>query len=86
MIEALLEIIFSVVGYYTGLVVLSVLSFGKIRCAPLDRIDAHNKSRWEMTIFLNEGNQRILKVECVILVGMLFYILVGVAIYFGVRN
>ena len=86
MIEVLLELIFSVIGYYTGVVVLSVLSFGKIRCAPLNRIDDYNKSKWEMTIFLNAGNQRLLKVEFAILVGFLFYILIGVGIYFWFKH
>ena len=88
LLRGILEIIFYTLSYYTGAVVLWIVTFGQIRLAPLTSIDSTNrkKNRWtDWSIWLHRPMQgRALKAECTCLVGLLTWIAIGLVVYFAV--
>lgn len=88
-LRPILEIVFYGLSYWTGFVVLKIVSIGTIRLAPLLTIHEKNRSkkRWhqiDWSIWLHRSMQgRALKAECTCLVGILAWVAVGLGIYFG---
>jgi hypothetical protein len=86
-LRPILEIVFYTAAYYTGALALWILTFGQLRIAPFSSIETTNKgkNRWnDWSIWLRRSSQpRVLKAECVCLVGLLLWIGVGVGIYFA---
>ena len=91
-LRPLLEVVLYGLSYWTGAVVLTVVSAGKLRLAPLDSVSEKNpgKERWyqvDWGLWLRRrGKARMLKAECVCLVGFLVWAVVGLVIYFLTRT
>jgi len=87
LLRGVLEIVFYTVSYYTGAVALWIITFGQVRIAPLSSIETTNrgKTKWtDWSIWLHRPFQgRVLKAECICIVGFLLWIAVGVGIYFA---
>ena len=87
LLRGVFEIIFYTLSYYTGAIVLWILTFGQICLAPLTSIDSTNrkKNRWtDWSIWLHRPMQgRALKAECTCLVGLLAWVAIGLGIYFA---
>lgn len=84
-LRALLELVFYTLLYYTGAVVLWVLTLGRLRLAPLSSMESTNlgRTRWtDWSPWLRRPLQpAALKAEWVCLVGLLVWAGAGVAIY-----
>ncbi len=85
LVKPLLEIILGGAAYYTGAMVLSILTMGALPLAPLDSWGEKDrgKERWYHWALWRSGPGRRneLKAEWVCLVGFLVWIAVGVSIY-----
>jgi len=72
--KELARVVVFVIGYYTGVLLVLVLTWGRIRAAPIESMDSANpgKSRWtDWSVWLEEGHQgKSLKAEIVCLVGV----------------
>lgn len=89
LLRGVFEIVFYTIFYYTGYPVVLALTFGRIDIAPISTIDETNKDRNRWTdwgIWLNRGGKRMLKAECTCLVGMIFWILIGIVIYINLSQ
>jgi hypothetical protein len=88
--RGLFEIIFCTIAYYTGALVLGVLTLGQLKLAPLDTIEQTNKkkNRWnDWSIWLYRPMQaRVWKADIVCLVGLIFWISVGTGLFFAFRT
>lgn len=91
-IRPIFELIFYGLTYWTGAFVLKASSIGNLRLSPLSTIHERNrgKRKWyqiDWSIWLHLPNKgRMLKAECVCLVGMLLWLGLGIGVYFVVRN
>ena len=88
-IRGILEIIFYGLAYYTGAVFLILTSFGRLRLAPLATL--HDKNRgekwWSWNLWLKRpGRGRALRAEIICLVGMLVWVIAGIAIYYFTKQ
>jgi hypothetical protein len=90
LLRGIFEIILYTVFYYTGAVVIWIFTLGQLRIAPLSSIETTNrgKNRWnDWSIWLHRPFQeRLLKAECVIFVGLLFWIAFGIGLYFLLKE
>lgn len=85
LLRGVLEIVLYFLLYYTGFIFLSILSLGQLRMAPLSSIEKTNrgKNRWnDWSIWLKNSRSKLLKADCVCLVGMFVWIGIGFGIYF----
>jgi len=89
LLRGVFELIFYTLAYYTGAMALWILTFGRIRLAPLNSIDSTNrkKNRWtDWSIWLERGARgRALKAECTCLVGLAVWVAIGFGLYFSLR-
>lgn len=86
LLKELLKLIGTVVGYYTGIIVLHAITWGRVRPAPLGTIGSTNpdKTRW------TDGSQwlktdparKMLKAEYVSLVGVAAWAALIALVYF----
>lgn len=78
------------VGYYTGVLELLVLTWGRIRPAPLDTIDSTNpgKTRWtDWSIWLQSTDgRRTLKAEVACSKGVAAWVAMIAMLYFAFRG
>lgn len=92
LLRGVFEIIFYTLAYYTGAMVLWIVTLGQVRLAPLTTIDEKNRSKrkWhqiDWSIWLHRPMRgRALKAECTCLVGVLVWVAVGFGIYLGTRE
>ena len=94
--EMILRPIFEIVCYglfyWTGFVVLKIVTMGTIRLAPFSTIQEKNRSKkkWyqiDWSVWLHRPMQgRALKAECTCLVGILVWVGIGFGIYLGTRE
>ena len=83
--RGIFEVIFYGLTYYTGAVVLTLASFGRLTLAPLETLHDRNRGEkwWSWNIWLQRpGRGRALRAESTCLVGMLVWVIVGIAIYY----
>lgn len=81
-LRLLLEFVFYGVTYWTGFVILKLITLGRARLAPFSTSGDESRRRWiDWSFFLETSGGRKLKMESVCLVGMLFWILVGVLVF-----
>ncbi len=89
-LRGIFEIIFYTLAYYTGAPVLWILTFGRIRLAPLTSIDSTNrkKNRWtDWSIWLHrKGQKKALKADYTCVVGMLVWVAIGIGIFLITRG
>jgi hypothetical protein len=70
------EFVFYGITYWTGFVILKVITLGSARLAPFSTIGDKNGRRWiDWSFFLQTSGGRMLKMESICLVGMLFWLL-----------
>ena len=94
--EMILRPIFEIVCYglfyWTGFVVLKIVTMGTIRLAPFSTIQEKNRSKKkryqiDWSIWLHRPMQgRSLKAEYTCLVGILVWVGIGFGIYLGTRE
>lgn len=82
-IRALFEGLFEVFGYWTGRIVVPVLSFGLIRIEGVDRA-RRVRPRWHGFHRGKDGGI-VIDDNMTVLLGLLFWVAVGVAAYFVLR-
>jgi hypothetical protein len=85
LLRGIFEVIFFGVTDYTGAVVLTLASCGRLRLAPLDTFHDRNRGEkwWSWSIWLQRpGQGRALRAEAVSLFGMLVFAAAGAGIYF----
>lgn len=86
-----LEVVIYGVAYWTGYVVLKVVSFGRLRLAPLMTIEERNRSKikrrqMDCSIWLRRPMQgKALKAEMTCVVGVMCWVAVGFGVYFVYR-
>jgi|GEM_PF-1365963 len=91
-LRPILELVLYGLSYWTGFLLLKVVTFGAIRLAPLTSIEERNRSKrkWnqlDWSIWLHRPMQgRALKAECTCLVGILLWVAVGFGIYVVTRD
>ena len=89
-IRPIFELIFYGVAYWIGYLVLSILSLGQLKLAPLMSIDQKNrkkKGKIDWSIWLHRPMQgRVLKAEVVCLSGLLFLAGTACIFYFVTRD
>ena len=91
-LRPILELVLYGLTYWTGFLLLKVVTFGAIRLAPLTSLEEKNRSKrkWhqiDWSIWLHRPMQgRALKAECTCLVGMLSCVVIGFGIYFVTRD
>lgn len=76
--------------YYSGAIVLGILSLGQLELASLDTLEEKNRDRGDRwinwSIWLHSSfRKKALKAEYVILVGVLAWVGIGSAIFFVTR-
>ena len=85
LLRGVFEIVFYAVTYYTGAIVLGLLTLGQFKIAPLSTVEDTNrhKNRWnDWSIWLYRPMQpRLLKAGVVCLVGMSFWIALGISLF-----
>ena len=83
-LQFLFEIVFYGITYWTGFIVLKIVSIGNLDLAPFSTWGDRNKGRFfDMSIWLDRGyGPRVLRMETVCIVGFLFWISIGVLGYF----
>lgn len=90
LLRGVFEIVFYTMSYYTGALILWMVTFGRLRIAPLSSVETTNKgkNRWtDWSIWLHRPLQgRVLKAECVCLVGLLAWIGIGVSVYYALSK
>jgi hypothetical protein len=83
------RVLLLVLTYYTGAVVLTIVSLGNLRCAPICTIDENvatrRKSGGDCCFRVYKG-ERVLRAELVALTGMVAWIALGTLIYFAVSS
>ena len=82
-LQIVFEILFYGIGFCIGYPFLKIITLGRIQLAPFSTIEWKNKGRkidWSIYLFLK--GRKMLKAEFTALVGILFIIGVGCAIYF----
>ncbi len=85
-IRPIFELIFYGVAYWIGYLVLSILSLGQLKLAPLMSID-QKKGKIDWSIWLHRPMQgRVLKAEVVCLSGLLFLAGTACVFYFVTRD
>ena len=77
-------------AYYTGAAVLKIFSLGRLRLAPLSTFDERNRrkpvQRWDWSIWLRKsGHGRMLKAECVVVMGFLTWASAGGIAFLAIR-
>ena len=86
-LRLILEIVLYGITYWPGFFILKLLSFGSIRLAPFSTVGAKNRKRWiDWSIYLHTSEGRVLKMETVCLVGLLFWFAVGYLVFLAVRG
>jgi hypothetical protein len=86
-LRLIFEIVFYGITYWTGFVILKLLTLGSVRVAPFSTVGDKNRGRWiDWSFYLHTSYGRVLKMETVCLVGMVFWILVGVLTFFALRG
>lgn len=86
------EFIIYGISYWTGYLLLKLLSLGRIQIAPLLTIEEKNRNKkrrqkTDWSIWLHRPMQgRALKAEFTCLIGILAWAGAGVAIYFATRD
>ena len=80
-LRPILEILLHFVAFYSGCLILSILSIGRLNIAPWTDVGKYNKKRFELDLFLVKNGIRYLKPEYTMITGMLFWIVVGIVIY-----
>jgi uncharacterized membrane protein YfcA len=73
-LQPILELIFYVLGYYVGRVVVSVFTLGRIKCDRLLADTPRRKMKWAGT-YHRRGQQIYLTAEATIGVGLMFVVL-----------
>jgi len=87
-----LEIVICGLAYWTGFLLLKLLSFGSLRLAPFMTFQEknRNKQKWhqiDWSIWLHKPMQKkMLKAEATILTGILCWITIGFSIYMHQQN
>ena len=90
-LRPIFELLFYGASYWTGFVVLKVLSAGTLRLAPLLTIHEKNRGKKkrrkiDWSIWLHRPMQgRALKADVTCLAGMLVWVMIGVGIYLVTR-
>jgi hypothetical protein len=85
-LRIIFEFVFYGITYWTGFVILKVLTLGGARLAPFSTVgDKDRGRRIDWSFFLHTSSGRLLKMESVCLIGMLFWILVGVLVFLAMR-
>ena len=82
-ISALFEGLFQIFGYWTGRIVVPVLSFGLIRIEGVDRA-RRARPRWH-GFHRGKGGGIVIDDDMTMLLGLLFWVAVGVAACFVLR-
>lgn len=89
-LRGFLEVVGYAIAYYTGGIVLGVLTLGQLHIAPFETLGKTNrhKNRWnDWSIWLYRPMQpRVLKAESACVVGLLFWVAVGVGLFFVFRK
>jgi len=81
-LQLVLEILFYGIGYWSGFLILKLMTLGSIRIAPFSTIEQKNRGRkWDWSLFLNLNGKDYLKAEVVALIGILALIVFGVLLY-----
>lgn len=86
--QAIVEVVFYGITYWTGFVILKAVSFGRLELAPLSTLHERNpgKRKWyqvDWSIWLVSAHgARQIRAEAVIVVGMLFWVALGAGLFF----
>jgi len=81
-LQLVLELLIYGVGYWSGFVVLKLITFGSIRIAPFSTIEQKNRGkRWDWSLFLILDGKRHLKGEVVALIGIIALTGFGILLY-----
>src|SRR5690625_4431007 len=81
------EVIIYGIGYWTGFLFLSAITFGRLPMAPLMTIHEKNRSKrkWyqsDWSIWIHQPMKgRELKAECVLFVGLAIWAIFGIVIF-----
>lgn len=91
-LKTIFECIIYGISYWTGFIILKLLSLGKLNLAPLSTIETKNRGKtkpWQTdwSIWLKHSNRKktALKAEVTCLIGMLCLATGGVLVYLAVR-
>ncbi|MES2657585.1 MAG: hypothetical protein V4689_03150 [Verrucomicrobiota bacterium] len=87
-IRGILEVIVYGLAYYTGALVLTLASFGRLRLAPLETFQDRNRGEkwWSGNIWLlRPGRARALRAEWICVFGLFVWAVAGFAIYFSMK-
>lgn len=84
-LRGILEVVVTVVAYYTGACALSVLTLGQLPLAPLATFEERNrkpkgKRDWGIWLY-RPGRVKLLKAEWVCVAGFLVWLFIGVGAY-----
>lgn len=83
--RVIFEVVFYGIAYYTGAAVISVVTLGQIRLAPLSTFRDRNKNKkwWnDWGIWLHRPMQKkALRAELVCVIGLFTWIAAGVTLY-----
>jgi hypothetical protein len=89
-LRGFLEVIGYAIAYYTGGIVLAVLPLGQLQLAPFETLGKTNRdrNRWnDWSIWLYRPMQpRVLKAESACVVGLIFWVAVGVGLFLVFRD
>lgn len=83
------RVLLVVLTYYTGAIVLTVVSLGNLRCAPIERLaDTYAETRRNggSTWLVGRDAGRALRAEWVVLTGVIVWIAFGLLIYLAVSG
>ena len=81
-LQLVLELLIYGVGYWSGFVVLKLITFGSVRIAPFSTIEQKNRGkRWDWSLFLVLNGKSYLKGEVVTLIGIITLTGFGILLY-----
>ena len=85
------EVVIYGVAYWSGYAFLSIASLGRLKMAPLSTFSDKNKNKakWyqlDWSIWLRKNRQKMLKAECVVLTGLVLWVVVGIIVFLALSN